>query len=306
MAGQAHDPAAAARAGARGGRAGRVLERHRRQVGGGDAAAGRVVVAVVGVVAVADLAVERLVAGVLERLSAARHHRRLDVVVVAPVAVAAPVADPAAVGGVVAVRLRRPAQLDALGVRRRVGEHRQPSLHRAGSVEVAEAVVAVRVVAARAAQLAGRERAAGRQAVAGVGRQPVPRGDQVVPGRVAGDDVRRAVGRVVEVVLEQEDEVAAAALGRRHQRVRAQDRTVLVRVAPEADVARGLGEEQPRPARGRRRDDESLLAVVHDVTALAAGDPVAVEGASGARWSERRVQPQHQEEQKRLASAHSR
>jgi hypothetical protein len=83
---------------------------------------------------------------------------------------------------------------------------------------------------------------------------------------------------VVQVVLQQEDEVAGPDLGGRVAGIRAESTADPVSVTRQAHVARGLVAQQPIVAtRAVRVDRHSFLAVVHGVTHAAIPGAVPVE-----------------------------
>lgn len=97
-------------------------------------------------------------------------------------------------------------------------------------------------------------------------------------GALAGDRVDRAVDGVVDVVLEEENEVACALLRRRDHGVDTEGSTCGNGVADEANVAGALSDEQGAIAIGGHGDDRVL---VHDVAAVAVPGAAVVEGKRG-------------------------
>ena len=108
-------------------------------------------------------------------------------------------------------------------------------------------------------------------------------GLEVVAGRVAVDRIRGPGVAVVEVVLQQEDEVAATLHRCWIQYVKGEDRAEMIGVTAQAGVARCRIYQQERIAVGAIRVDElTVLAVVDRVAAVAVGDALIVEGQSWA------------------------
>ena len=107
------------------------------------------------------------------------------------------------------------------------------------------------------------------------------RRDEIVPGCLAGDGIRSPVHRVVQVRFEQEDEVPGALLGRRHLWVDREHFPLFGCVAPQADIARCLLEEQSRFSCWRHGYGLPPTAVVHDVAGLAVAHSAAMEAEDG-------------------------
>ena len=134
------------------------------------------------------------------------------------------------------------------------------------------------IVAARAPHDRCGEASTGRRCQGRVGGHSVSGRVDVMAGGVARNGIRGAPVAVVEVVIQQEDEVARAALGCRAVGRLPEDGAAAALVAAQADVAgRGI-DEQPGIAVGRVGIDQCpVLAVVHGVAAVAVGHTTVVE-----------------------------
>ncbi len=158
----------------------------------------------------------------------------------------------------------------------------QSALNGPDSVE--HAVVAVHVGSWQlvAAQLGRRIRAARSGRVIRVHGEAVTGGHDRMAAVGAGHrgGRRSAAGLIVQLVLEQEDEVARAQFWRRAERVEAQNAHLAAAVAGEAHVTGRFAPEQ------RTRDvhhREAVFALVHGMASLAAADAAVVKGVGAGR-----------------------
>ncbi len=97
-----------------------------------------------------------------------------------------------------------------------------------------------------------------------------------MPGRLAGDRISGAIRAVVEIVFQKENEVAAALLGWRCQRIPSKNSRGPFCVAQKANIAWAGPLQQGLIARLEHDDIEAVRCSVHDVAARTVRDPLLV------------------------------
>lgn len=235
MARQAHDLTAANRSrpaicGAR-----KILEGNIREIRQRPPPVVRVVLAIIPVVAIHNLRLERLVNRMLEL--------RKALIVVAAMTIPAPPTHALEIGGVVVQALTITLDSDPDSPGGRCNKGRNATLDFSHSIEHSEAGATMRIVAARATKILGSKRPTWSDDKSGIWIQPESRGSQIVARCKAGYRSNSPIDRIVEVVLQQKREVARTLFWRGKQRVQGQNRPVVGGVTRQAEVAGTLSHE---------------------------------------------------------------